>query len=141
MQILKRLEFAIDGKALLNIPLLCMISLQVVSPALVSDIAKLQADFVHGYQIGATVFYVSMTNVEGVSVFVTHDDRFKWDVHWRAKDEVFERQIWKDLVLKKLTNKFFFVWDGNHCLLVWMDFISRTHPDDPDWHYAIGAMV
>ena len=52
MQILKELEYAPGGKALLNIPLIRMIFLQVVRPALANDIAKLQADFVHGYRAG-----------------------------------------------------------------------------------------
>ena len=138
---MKELEYALGRKALLNIPLIRMISLQVVRPALASDIAKLQADFVHGYRAGAAVFYVSISNVEGLSATVKEDDCLGWDKHWRAKDEGFERQIRKDLILKKLSNKYFFVWDGNHHLLVWMDFISRAHPEDLEWHYVVGAMV
>ena len=132
VQILKELEYAPGGKALLNIPLVPMISLQVVHPALASDIAKLQANFVHGYRAEAAVFYVSTCNVEGLSANVKDEDRLGWDEHWQAKDEAFERQIQKDPVLKKLSNKYFFVWDGNHRLLAWMDFISRTHPEDPE---------
>ena len=75
MQILKELEYAPDGKALLNIPLIRMISLQVVRLALASDIAKLQADFVHGYQARVAMFYMSTSNVEGLSVTVKEDDR------------------------------------------------------------------
>ena len=87
------------------------------------------------------MFYVSTCNVEGLSANVKDEDRLGWDKHWRAKDEAFERQIRKDPVLKKLSNKYFFVWVGNHRLLAWMDFISRTYPEDPEWHYAVGAMV
>ena len=81
MQILKELEFALGGKALLNIPLVRMIFLQVVRPTLASDIAKLQADFVHGYRAGAAVFYVSTCNVEGLSANVKDKDRLGWDEH------------------------------------------------------------
>ena len=41
VQILKELEYARGGKALLNILLIRMISLQVVRPTLASDIVKL----------------------------------------------------------------------------------------------------
>ena len=82
MQILKKLKYAPGGKALLNIPLVRMISLQVVCPALASDIAKLQADFVLGYRARAAVFYVSTCNVEGLSTNVKDEDRLGWDEHW-----------------------------------------------------------
>ena len=87
VKILKELEYAPGRKALLNILPICMISLQIVCPALASDIAKLQADFVHRYQVGAAMFYVSTSNVEGLSIIVKEDDRLRWDKHWRAKDE------------------------------------------------------
>ena len=79
VQILKELEYAPGGKALLNIPLICMISLQVVCPPLASDIAKLQADFIHGYRVKGAVFYVSTSNVEGLSIIVKENDWMRWN--------------------------------------------------------------
>jgi hypothetical protein len=65
----------------MNIPLYRMISLQVVRPALTNDVKKLQADFVHGYRVGASVFYVSVTDVEGHQRDVTDEERGCWDDH------------------------------------------------------------
>ena len=52
-----------------------MISLQVVRPALAMDIEKMKADFIHGYQPGAAVFYVSTTNIQGTERIVSDEDR------------------------------------------------------------------
>ena len=49
----------------MDVPLCRMISLQVVRPALAMDIEKMKANFIHGYQPGATVFYMSTTNIQG----------------------------------------------------------------------------
>ena len=35
----------------------------------------------------------------------------------------------------------FFVWDENHKLQAWWEFINKTHHLDYDWHYAVRAMV
>ena len=118
-----------------------MISLQVVRPALASNIAKPQADFIHRYHIGAAVFYLSTRNVEGKLVCIIDDDRANWNKHWRAKDKALKVEIQRDPVLRKLSNRHFFVWDGNHELPAWMEFISHARPQDPNWHYAVGSMV
>ena len=43
--------------------------------------------------------------------------------------------------MKVLSNKMFFVWDGNHRLQEWWEFFNQTHPHDFKWHYAIRIMV
>ena len=67
-----------------------MISLQVVHPALAVDIEKMKADFIHGYCLGAAIFYVSTTDFSGIERFVTNADRKTWDKKWRRHNQEFE---------------------------------------------------
>jgi hypothetical protein len=93
----------------MDIPLCRMISLQIVRLALENDIMKLQADFIHGYRVGATVFYVSLTDEHGQGQDVTATDCLEWNDHWRSQDAEFEKFLQSDIELKALSNKFFFV--------------------------------
>jgi hypothetical protein len=70
----------------MDIPLCRMASLQVVRHALINDIQKLQADFVHGYRVRAAVSYVSLMNERGEGSMVSNNDRASWDEHWRTRD-------------------------------------------------------
>ena len=91
-----------------------MISLEVVCLAFAVDIEKMKADFVHGYRPGAAVFYVSTTDFSGIERAVTNADRKAWDAQWQKRDKEFERFLGSNSSLKKLSNKYFFIWDGNH---------------------------
>jgi hypothetical protein len=141
VQILKNLECFSGGKSQIDIPLCRMISLQIVRPALENDIMKLQADFIHGYRVGAAVFYVSLTDEHGQEQDVTATDRLEWNDHWRSQDAEFEKFLQSDNELKALSNMFFFVWDGNHRLLAWKDHIRKVHSKDLEWHYRVRSIV
>ena len=65
----------------MDVPLCRMISLQVVRLALAMDIKKMKADFIHGYQPGAIVFYESTTNIQGTERIVSDEDRLSWNAH------------------------------------------------------------
>ena len=101
----------------------------------------MKADFIHGYRPGAAVFYVSTTNIQGNLRDVTDDDRLSWNCHWRRKDMKFKQFLQSDLELQFLSNKMFYVWDGNHRLVAWTDFISQAHPNDLDWHFRVRTIV
>ena len=141
IQILKRLELIPNGKAQMHIPLCRMRKLQVVRPALENDVAKMQAEFSHGYRDGASVFYVSTTNFQGQEKVVTEAERAKWSAHWRTRDQEFEEFLSRDPELAQLSNKFFYVWDGNHRLVAWYEFIRKSHKQDLEWHYMVRSIV
>lgn len=62
--------------------LLCrMVYMPLVRPTLACDIKRLEAEFTHGYQPGAPVFNVSITNEHGGEQFVKDVDTSKWDLH------------------------------------------------------------
>jgi hypothetical protein len=93
----------------MDIPLCRMGSLQVVRPALINDIQKLQADFVYGYRVGAAVFYVSLTNEKGEGRMVIDEDQATWNVYWNTRDREFEAFLQSDDDLKFISNRMFFV--------------------------------
>ena len=90
MHILQKNQMFHDPHAFIDIPLCRMIGMQVVQPALSIDIKKLKADFIHGYRVGAAVFYVLITNFQGLERLVTDSDREGWDANWIRKDKEFE---------------------------------------------------
>jgi hypothetical protein len=58
-----------------------MVYMLLVRPTLTHDIKRLEAEFIHGYRLGALVFYVSITNEHGEERFVKDVDTSKWDPH------------------------------------------------------------
>jgi hypothetical protein len=141
VEVLRNLEIPSGGKAHMDILLCRMASLQVVRPALINDIQKLQADFVHGYRVGAAVFYVSLTNERGEGSLVSDVDRANWDEHWRTRDREFEDFLKADKDLCFMSNRVFYVWDGNHRLMAWTDHIHRVHRTELQWHYRVRSIV
>jgi hypothetical protein len=141
VDVLRKLELPQGGKAHMDIPLYRMGSLQVVRLALINDIQKLQADFVHGYRVGAAMFYVSLTNEKGEGRMVTDEDQATWNVYWKTRDREFEAFLQSNDDLKFVSNRMFFVWDGNHRLLAWSDHIYKVHRNELSWHYRVRSIV
>ena len=141
VQILQKAQAIQGALSQIDIPLCRMISLQVVRPALAVDIEKMKEDFIHGYKPGAAVFYVSTTDFGGLERVVTDSDRQSWDRLWRRRDEEFEYFLGLHFELESLSNKFFFIWDGNHRHQAWTEFISQSYQDNLNWHYRVRSIV
>ena len=135
VQILQKAQAFNGDLSQIKIPLCWMISLQVVCSALAVDIEKMKADFIHSYRPGATVFYVSTTDFAGLERFVTDADRQNWNRQWRRRNQDFEDFLGLHPELHSLSNKFFFIWDGNHRHQAWTEFILETYADNYNWHY------
>ena len=101
----------------------------------------MKVDFIYRYWPRATIFYVSMTNIQGNSRDVTNEDHSAWNFHWRRKDMEFEQFLQVDLELQYLFNKMFYVWDGNHRLMAWTEFIRDAYHNDLDWHFRVRSIV
>jgi hypothetical protein len=56
------------------VPLYRMVAMPIARPTLSSDLASLEADFVHGYREGPVVFYLSTTNEGGLVEKVYDED-------------------------------------------------------------------
>ena len=74
---------------------------------------------------GAAVFYVSTTNEEGQSEEFNDKEMSKWDPIWREKNKVFTRYLDSRRELNFLKNLKFFICNGNHHRLAWMNVIDR----------------
>ena len=81
VQVLQKMQILKDGRTMMDIPLYRIIGLQVVRPAHTVNIEKLKANFVHGYWLGATVFYMSTTNFLGSEREVIQEERGSRDRH------------------------------------------------------------
>jgi hypothetical protein len=44
-------------------------------------------------------------------------------------------------VKEHLSNKMYYIWDANHCLKTWMEYIKDNHPNNLEWHFVVITMV
>ena len=102
-----------------DIPLCRMPYMPLVRPTLATDIKKLETEFIHGYCLGAPVFYVSIYNEKGEEQSVTDEDKSNWGPHWTSVNEEFEAKLDSKPHLQFLSGRMFYVCDGNHKLKAW----------------------
>jgi hypothetical protein len=72
---------------------------------------------------------------------VTAKDRENWDEHWQQRNREFETFLNADSDLKFLSNRYLYVWEGNHQLLAWNDHIDKVHRGDLAWHYRVRSIL
>ena len=125
----------------LHIPLIRLVAMPMVRPTLACDITKLEQEFAGGYRDGAAVFYVSITNEEGQSEEFTDVEMSNWDPIWREKNELFTRYLDSRREMKDMKNLKFFICDGNHRRLAWMNVIDRCYSSSPKWHFFVDCIV
>ena len=68
------------------------------------------------------------------------EEHASWNRHWQKRDE-FEAFLNADPDLRFLSNKFFYIWDGNHHHQAWTMFIAKSYANDIEWHYRVQAIV
>ena len=124
-----------------NIPLCRLVVMPMVRPTLHSDLVKLEQEFVHGYREGACVFYVSLTSKQGEEEHVSSKDRSDWGPIWHSESEKFDRYLDSQDSLRFLKGKMFFICDGNHRRIAWMNHITRLYNDVPSWHYFVDTII
>ena len=125
----------------LHIPLCRLIAMPMVRPNLACDITKLEQEFAGGYRDGAAVFYISTTNEDEQSEEFTNEEMSRWDPIWREKNEAFTRYLDSQRELKFLKNLKFFICDGNHRRLAWMNVIDKCYPSVPKWHFLVDCIL
>ena len=125
----------------LHIPLCRLVAMPMVRPTVACDITKLEQEFAGGYREGAAVFYVSTTNKEEQSEEFSDEEMSMWDPIWRKKNEVFTRYLDSRHELNFLKNLKFFICDGNHRRLAWMNVIDRCCTLVPKWHFLVDCIL
>jgi hypothetical protein len=128
-----------DG--IMEIPLCCMISMQVVRLALTNDILKLQGNFYSSYQLGVAIFYVSFEGIDGCIVDVTLERTNSWDDHWKVVNDEFEEFLKSKPSLDHLMGKMFHVWGGNRMLQAWFPYINEVHAKNKSRHVQVASWM
>ena len=131
IDILSELRMKPEDLFRLHIPLCRLVAMPMIRPILAYDITKLEQEFAGGYRDGAAVFYVSITNEEGQSEEFSDVEMSNWDPIWREKNELFTCYLDSRRELKQMKNLKFFICDGNHCRLAWMNVIDRCYTSFP----------
>lgn len=126
-------------KSTMRIPLCRMIHMPMVRPTLRSDVTKLMAAFQFGYRGGSAAMYVSTTDENGDDRMVSAKDRREWGEQWVAVNEKFESFLRADRDLIDLSGRMFYVYDGNHRLLAWREYIESEHSGDGLWYAKHGS--
>ena len=125
----------------LHIPLCRLVAMPMVRPTLACDITELEQEFAGGYRDGVAVFYVSTTDEEGQSQEFSDKEMSKWDPIWREKNKMFTRYLESRRELNFLKNLKFFICDGNHRQLAWMNVIDRCYTLVPKWHFVVDCIL
>ena len=141
IDILSELRMKPEDLFCLHIPLCRLVAMPMVRPTLACDITKLEQEFAGGYRDGAAVFYISTTNEAGQSEEFSEEDMSMWDPIWREKNEAFTRYLDSHCELSFLKNLKFFICDGNHRRLAWMNVIERCYPGNPKWHLLVDCIL
>lgn len=124
-----------------KIPLCRLIPMPMVRPTLSSDILKLEQEFAHGYNDGRAAFYVSTTNEAGESQEFTSDEMNGWDDWWKVANAEFLAFLESKPELQYMKNLKFFICDGNHRRIAWMNHITRKYTHDRSWHISVDSIV
>jgi hypothetical protein len=118
-----------------------MVAMPMVRPTLACDLKLLEQEFNKGYRDGAAVFYVTVTNEAGESSTFTEEEMEEWGPLWKKRNEIFNAHVESMPELRFLKNLKFFVCDGNHRLILWMNHIRKKHSKEWDWHCAVDSIV
>jgi len=77
-------------------------------------------------------FYVSTTNEAGESSQFTDEEVDSWDNWWKHLNADFSAYMESLPKLNFMKNMKFFVCNGNHRRIAWMNHINRLYSSDPD---------
>ena len=124
-----------------NIPLCRLVVMPMVRPTLQCDLVKLEQEFVHGYHEGACVFYVSLTNEQGLGEHVSPTHRSEWGPIWESESDKFDEYLDSHDSLRFMKGKMFFICDGNHRRIAWMNHITRLYSNVQSWHYSVDTII
>jgi len=80
---------------------------------------------------------VSITNEASESSQFTDEEVDDWDDWWKHMNVDFNAYMESFSDLNFTKNMKFFVCDGNHCRIAWMNHITRLYSLDPKWHIMV----
>ena len=113
----------------------------MVRPIIEQDVRKLENEFVKGYREGDRVLYVSLYGSSGKVSRVSEGDDVWSNPLWETLNDRFEATLLADPDLHQFSNKFFYVYEGNHRVTAWKRHIETFHIDDPDWYISPDCII
>lgn len=123
--------------------LLCwMVPMPMIRPTLSCDLVALEQESVHGYEEGAHVFYVSVSDEQGQRGIFNEAEKREWGPLWSMNlvNDEFNLYL-RSTPLKHLVDHKFFVCDGNHRTIAWMNHIKRLHSTEINWHISVDTIL
>ena len=97
----------------MQIPLCRLVPMPMVRPTLASNILALEQQFVHGYEEGARVFYVSIADEDSCTGVFSDTEKQDWGALWNSVNDKFNDHLRSTNNLSHLVDAKFFVCDGN----------------------------
>ncbi|MCO5584226.1 hypothetical protein L7F22_038150 [Adiantum nelumboides] len=90
------------------------------------DVSGLKAAFgKEGYIQEKGAFIVFLWNCQKEKILILDKIINKWDAIWKDINDEFEQELSKPMQLKDMSNHMFYVWEGNHWIVAWMDAIQE----------------
>jgi hypothetical protein len=140
IQVIEGMRISLKEVSRFDIPLCQMVYMPLVHPTLANDIKRLEAEFTHGYRLGAPVFHVSICNKHGEERFVKDENTSNWGPHLTSVNNEFEAKLASNPHLKFLCGRMFFICNRNYWFKAWTSYISRLHSNDKKWHYLVNSI-
>ncbi|MCO5602547.1 hypothetical protein L7F22_056680 [Adiantum nelumboides] len=72
---------------------------------------------------------------------VPYDIKNNWDAIWKDINNEFEQELSKSMQLKDLSNHMFYVWEGNHKTMAWMEAIQEKFSNSKEKHCRVLCTV
>ena len=104
---IENLQFQPTSKSRFFILLSRLLSMPLVQPTFLSDVLKLEQEFIHGYRSGSAVFHISAVNNEMETEDVSSELMNYWNVHRKNASTKFDEFLMEDDVLNKFVCKMF----------------------------------
>ncbi len=141
VSIISSLRLTTSDLSCMRIPLCRLVPMPMVRPTLSCDLTLLENQFSHGYEEGARVFYVSISDEDGQTTVFSNREKDEWGPIWNSVNDQFNLSLKSKAALKHLVDYKFFVCDGNHKRIAWMNHINRLHRTERDWHISVDSIV
>ena len=125
----------------MQIPLCRLVPMPMVRPTLASDILALEQQFVYEYEEGARVFYGSIVDEQSCTGVFSVEEKHEWGAFGNLVNDQFNDQLRSNDCLRYLVDAKFFICDGNHRRIAWMNHITRLHSTELLWHISVDSII
>lgn len=87
------------------------------------------------------IFIVSLCTFLGESTLVNDAILESWDPFWVEINKEFEEELKADPALNILSNHMFYVWEGNHCTVAWLEAIQEQFFERKEKHVRVLSTI